>query len=360
MKRVMALMGIGWMILVLLGCGTQEQLAGGCGGVACGLETSPAEVAEQTSGQIQMASPFVPPEFTRAGTVGSENSVGGGQEKSEGLGASLIGTLETSAVVVNGSGAVESEEKSRTSEIPSGSGTEQDPAESPPGPTASDDPEAIKALLALEVSLERNDQGQVKSIVATQGQMTNQAMALLGRLPALEKIEIRGGNITSKGLVHLKDLQGLQRLYLCEVPLDDEALKHLAGLTKLIALSLEKTGITGKGLAYLKNLKNLEVLNLADNPIDDKAIGHLEALSRLDTITLRNTRVTGNALIHLKGLERLRVLNLIGCKEVTDQSLQHLRGLKELRMLYVRDTQVTNEGAQKLKKQIPGLAVFFH
>lgn len=222
-----------------------------------------------------------------------------------------------------------------------------------------ENPEAVGALLKLGVKIERNDQGEVKTVSAIEGQLSDNSLAWVAGLPALETLEIRKGKISSKGLIHFKGLQQLQRLYLCEVPLSDEALKHLGGLTNLVCLSLEKTGITGKGLGYLKNLRNLEVLNLADNPIDDEALGHLEALSRLDTITLRHTRVTGDGLVHLKGLKRLRVLNLIGCK-VDDESLEHLSGLKELRMLYVRGTQVSDQGAKALKKKIPGLAVFFH
>jgi|GEM_PF-1637318 len=370
MRRYVAMMLVGWMGMMLVACSGEQQPAGPPGASASVWETSKPTLSEQSAPQRKIDSPYVPPEVPSPGAggqlAGQETQLSSSSGHSAGQEGQPGSSGEPLPKEFHSSLPAERAEVSAAADSPGeaglapGAATAQKPDEPSSSPPIPDDPEAVKALEALGVTIEHNDQGQVKSVVATKGQMTDEALAWLERLPALEKLEIRGGKITAKGLAHLKNLQGLQRFYLCEVPLEDEALEHLAGLTNLVALSLENTGITGKGLAYLKNLKNLEVFNLADNPIDNKALAHLKALSRLDTITLRNTRITGQGLVHLKSLERLRVLNLKGCKEVTDESLQHLRGLKELRMLYVRDTEVTDEGAKKLKKQIPGLAVFFH
>ncbi len=360
MKRYVAVTMIGWLGLVPIACSSGEQPAGQWGATASSNQSFKALVSEQTPPQTKLDSPYVPPVVSGPDRGGSGAETASRASEPAGPGETSLEAADSAVSAQNPRHTPAPADEPTGSDKPGPSAKAESSEQVPPAPAAPEDPEAVKALVALGVTIEQNDQGQVKSVVATKGQMTDQAFALLGGLPGLEKLEIRGGKVTSKGLVHLKNLHGLQRLYLCDVSLDDEALKHLAGLTNLVCLSLEKTGITGTGLAYLKNLRNLEVLNLADNPIDDKAMAHLQALSRLDTITLRNTHVTGDGLIHLKGLERLRVLNLKECKEVTDESLEHLRDLKELRMLYVWGTQVSDEGAKKLKRQIPGLAVFFH
>ena len=79
----------------------------------------------------------------------------------------------------------------------------------------------------------------------------------------------------------------------------------------------------------------------------------------LETVSLAGTKITGAGLAHLKGFSRLRTLNVKRC-DVADEDLARLEELKNLRMLYVKGCKVTKQGADSLKKKIPGLAVFFY
>ncbi len=72
-------------------------------------------------------------------------------------------------------------------------------------------------------------------------------------------------------------------------------------------------------------------------------------------LNLAKTKVTDAGLVHLAKLTSLTVLDLNGT-EITDAGLEHLKRLW-LRRLDVRDTRVTEAGAQMLEQAMPGQAM---
>ena len=66
------------------------------------------------------------------------------------------------------------------------------------------------------------------------------------------EVDLYGTQITDAGLVHLKDLTNLQRLYLDQTQVTDAGLVHLKGLTTLTVLDIKNTPITDAGVAELK------------------------------------------------------------------------------------------------------------
>ena len=56
--------------------------------------------------------------------------------------------------------------------------------------------------------------------------------------------------------------------------------------------------------------------------------------------------------MHLKNIPNVVRLNLAETK-VTDAGLAHLEGLKNLKSLYLWQTQVTPDGAEKLRQALP-------
>jgi hypothetical protein len=81
----------------------------------------------------------------------------------------------------------------------------------------------------------------------------------------------------------------------------------------------------------------------------------LEQLPDLGMLDLTGTRVSDAGLAHIQSLSQLKVLDLSGTK-VSDAGLERLRGLG-LSMLWLRQTEVTDEGVSKLKAESPQLSV---
>ena len=66
--------------------------------------------------------------------------------------------------------------------------------------------------------------------------VTDDELALLRLLPALEKVEIRScAKVSDKGLIHLRELSNLRRLDLQGTQITDDGLKYLTALPALTA-----------------------------------------------------------------------------------------------------------------------------
>lgn len=117
--------------------------------------------------------------------------------------------------------------------------------------------------------------------------------------------------------------------------------------------------LTAGGFAHLLPLQRMDYLNAYGcTELTDAAllpISRLLGLVRLDLI--RCKRITDAGLAHLPALAELEHLDLSGCEWVTDTGLVHLAQLPALKHVGLRNTQVTDAGAARLLRAIPGLSV---
>jgi internalin A len=145
--------------------------------------------------------------------------------------------------------------------------------------------------------------------------------------------------------VELKPLTKLTELWLTQTPVTGTGLRHLHSLPALGALT-----ITVKGVEILKNLTALAELRLhSSRRITDDALPHLAGLSRLRLLNLADTSVTGSEFSSLRELMQLSDLDLHGCP-VTDDGLRKLKDMRSLRVLDLRNSRVTDRGLSHLKE----------
>ena len=111
----------------------------------------------------------------------------------------------------------------------------------------------------------------------------------------------------------------------------DADLEHLTGLVRdlkrfseLQFLDLRYTQVTDEGLMHLKGLTNLLRLYLDDTQVTDAGLVRLKELTKLQFLFLTDNQVTDEGLVHLKGLTNLRWL-LLGNTQVTDEGVQKLQ-----------------------------------
>lgn len=65
------------------------------------------------------------------------------------------------------------------------------------------------------------------------------------------------------------------------------------------------------------------------------------------------TETADDDLPILKVLPELKSLDLKGCSRITDAGLVHLEGMSKLETLNLEDTEVTDDGVNKLKAALP-------
>jgi len=214
--------------------------------------------------------------------------------------------------------------------------------------------------------------------------LTDDALAVLSRMPRLEELEIGGNGFTGEGieqLTHLGNLRSLSLMHVGPEGLDNENLLQLARLSSLRELCLglcpdvTLSGLNalngldhlenltvyeanqdhgGLDLAGLRNLKRLSIsLRHQDVEGDDTATSHacddgdlacLSALTKLENLSLSGFRIGNDGLRHLASLADLQHLHLGGSEELTDEGLRHLANMRRLDSLFIQSSRITENG----------------
>jgi hypothetical protein len=219
-----------------------------------------------------------------------------------------------------------------------------------PKTTSSADP--VAALQQLKANVSKGADGQVAGLVLDPHQTTDATLALLAKVPGLQRLDLHRCPITDAGLVQLGELTSLKDLNLSDCEFTDAGLSSLAGLTNLETLVLassfgDSPQIKGPGLAALAGMTKLRVLVLDKNLVDDTGLVHLKNLRGLKELYLEQTRVVGPGLAQLKELSALTVLSLNETK-VTDAGLEAIQELSSLEVLNLRGTPINGEGIKRL------------
>jgi hypothetical protein len=208
----------------------------------------------------------------------------------------------------------------------------------------------------VEIDLnERTDGHKAPVLRKLADRVTDDWLKKLAGQDRLRRLELSGTAVTSAGLVHLKDLTGLEWLNVCLTAVDDRGLKHLAGLTHMRRMVVCSSKVTGAGFEHLGGMKQIESINLHSCPASDeglRAIGKLTNLRRLEIV---HTRVTDAGLKHLAALVHLRQLH-VASHDATEAALPFLARLKELEQLDVYERAASNQTLEQAGR-LPALRV---
>jgi Leucine Rich repeat len=144
-------------------------------------------------------------------------------------------------------------------------------------------------------------------------------MSLTEGLEAVTAINAVGGGVSDQGLADLHRLTALQSLALDKTNVTDEGMKHLARVPSLESLGLNGTRITASGLstlASLPGLRRIELMECQLTPADFAAIGKLPAL---EILVLTNVlELLDPGLDMICEARTLKSLHLNGCAAITD------------------------------------------
>jgi Leucine Rich repeat len=102
-------------------------------------------------------------------------------------------------------------------------------------------------------------------------------------------------------------------LLLSGTRVSDGVMDRLKDLTGLQTLFLDDTFVTDAGLVGLKHLPELRKL-LLPGASTDASLANLEGLKHLEELGVSRTQITDAGLVHLWGLKKLRKLHLYGTR----------------------------------------------
>lgn len=188
----------------------------------------------------------------------------------------------------------------------------------------------------------------------------------IGQLKSLKSLTLYGSckGLTDETLAHLAGLTALEELGTDGIQVTDAGLKHLAALPNLRSASFfhiafPDKGFTGAGFAAFKSLPKLERLTIAGTPFNDKGMAAVAELTQLKEFRTWHTFQTQAGNEHLLKLTGLRSL-MLGQRlrqysgkpnplSIDDTTLAALAKMKSLESLALDEVRLTHAGLVQLK-----------
>ncbi|MBQ9875043.1 MAG: hypothetical protein IJM30_11335 [Thermoguttaceae bacterium] len=250
-----------------------------------------------------------------------------------------------------------------------------EPVASAPRPDEGIEFNAEKASLDL-TKVERFE-GEPKSeiaqwlevkVVRGRGALTRKALETLAALPKLTEllwveatIDADAGDafraVVSKPTLKKVRLAGLTLTGKSEFP--PFALEALSSAPKLVDLDLSGSALKGGDLsgAFQNGFNSLTKLNLYQAKIGDEGVAALEPLaSKLTSLNVDDAGITSKSADAIARFANLTFLH-VGRSKLDDEAIAKFAALKKLQKIHVTRSDATEEGAQKLRDQLPGCVV---
>jgi Leucine-rich repeat (LRR) protein len=223
---------------------------------------------------------------------------------------------------------------------------------------------------------------QLRELFLVGNEYQDEMLSGMEQLSQVQQLRVNGTRFTPTGLVHIGKMRQLKLLDLHEsLAIDDDGLAHLQGLTnlewlklpptitdaglihlrpmqQLRRLYLDQTAITGVGISQIASLPKLQNLSLRGANIGDEGLRRIREIKSLEILDLRTTSITDEGLPQLADLSNLRVLLLVD-SALTDANLQSLQTLLKLELLVV-GPHTTKAAAAQLHQQLPHCTIVGH
>jgi len=190
---------------------------------------------------------------------------------------------------------------------------------------------------------------RVRSVLLNGTAAGDDAMAVLGKIPTLQNIDIRGCQVSNDGLEHVAGLAALKALRISgNEDIDGDGLAPVRKLENLKALMLDQLWLYDEDLLHLKNCKNLEELYLSDTSVGDDGMLNLQNLLKLKKLRISKTQVSNDGLAHLTKVPTLTELDVSECSLIDDGGMTHVGALTGLTRLNLWRVQITDAGVAPL------------
>jgi hypothetical protein len=196
-------------------------------------------------------------------------------------------------------------------------------------------------------------------------------------------------SLTLAALKEIASFKRLESLSLWGTSVDDDDIERLAGLENLRAIDLSFTDVTGGSLRTLSSMKRLVSVRLEGCDVRDEHLSALAEMPQLGMLYLGRTKVTDAGLKPLRELKKINLLQLSDCavtdaglaslgdlpdvqhlwlsktirygnddrSHLTDGCIDYLLSLDTLIDLQIADSQLTEDGVNRLREGLPNAKV---
>ncbi len=195
-------------------------------------------------------------------------------------------------------------------------------------------------------------QPQVEAVYLCNGQVTDNEVALIAKMPQLRSLGLRNMPVTNQGIAHLAgtqidhydfsgtkvDMRGLQKLRPKYLAIDAKALARGQDLNTTVATTIVEIHLWPEEEHYLKGLKPMAQT--------------LKAIILSGQSEFRRREAIGNGQLNDVALSAMPlmpgVLEIIGDWQVTDKGLEHLRKSPKLMWFPLAGGAITDAGLAQI------------
>jgi len=185
---------------------------------------------------------------------------------------------------------------------------------------------------------------KVEAYNAEGRRITDKDLAPIADMPFLERLYLNNTDVGDQAAMAMGQVKTLRRLSLWRTRISDEGLPHIARCRQLQVLDLHDCCVTGKGLKALEPLVNLRQLKLG-GPVNGPGLASLAKLPQLVKLDLRQTRVYFSDLAALAGS---RVEDLQLTEKMPASAAAHLGALPNLRNFHATLVEANDDTAQEI------------
>lgn len=214
----------------------------------------------------------------------------------------------------------------------------------------------------------------VEELVIINTTAQNEWLAPLAKLKSLKVLRIiNQGKLNDTGLAHLAPLSQLESFGYIGTQMTGAPFKDFKGWTNLKSTSYRGSKLSDEGLiAICAAFPNLQSLVLAHGNYNDDALAHVAKLTKLTGLELGSHRATPQGLKPLTGLKleylqlgegfegtpsllivkempTIKKLVLTNCAKATDEDLKLVAGMKNVEALEMNNLELPQERLALLK-----------
>lgn len=194
--------------------------------------------------------------------------------------------------------------------------------------------------------------------------LTDETLAPLSALEALEELEIDGAKITDVGMKAFSSLKNLRKCTFYHVlgkeKFTGAGVAHLAELPRFESFGCGGSSFNDEGLAACAKLPHLRELRIWHTMATDAGVAKLSGMTSLKIIHLGpqfTPRITDAAVASLASIKSLETVSVMETRLSWAKSLSRMKDLPALKLLELHQDEISEEDLAKLRAELPGVKV---
>lgn len=166
---------------------------------------------------------------------------------------------------------------------------------------------------------------------------------------AIQKLSAEGCGVGDDLVEAIVESKTLEEIHLGDLA-SDRSLALLSGIRRLRGFGCASNSISEEGVKALLRLNHLANIRLHSTAISSKCIDEFKNLPRLRELSLRGVSRSDQGFKGIHLLRQLEHLDLSGC-DVRDEDVDGISLAARLRYLWIKDTNVSTAGMNRLWSQ---------